>query len=545
MGGEKCVSMKRVVSSSCKRLVLVTIMTASFGWLLLLGCGGESGQFSGNAVMNSYANPSVPQTNNEVYDEIVESTFLPTLQNPLSTFSIDVDTASYTNSRRFIENGKLPPKQAVRLEEFVNYFDYDYPQPDQAHPFGVSMEMAKCPWNQDNHLLRIALKGTEVEAADRPASNLVFLLDVSGSMKARNKLPLVQESLRLLVNQLNGDDRVAIVVYAGASGVVLPSTSINQKQKIINAIDCLYSGGSTNGSAGIQAAYKIACDNFLKNGSNRVILCTDGDFNVGTTSQSKLVELISEKAKSNVFLSVFGFGTGNYNDSTMEKLANKGNGNYGYIDSMMEAHKTFVSELGANLNTIAKDVKIQVDFNPVHVASYRLIGYENRHLETQDFVDDTKDAGEIGAGHRVTAFYEIVPTKSDEAGQAVMESEFVRPAARAESKSTAVVVSLRYKRPDADKSQEFKIRLEDPDVQEFGQASADFKFAASVVSFGMLLRESEFAGTSNLDWVISTAKSNLGLDHDGFRGDFVTLAKKARLLLKGQSGQMTNVSLRD
>ena len=439
-----------------KAFLLVASVFISLGILLAVGCGGgESRQSSGMAESEVVPKPKGPikrktRTNNEVYDEIVENTFLPTLQNPLSTFSIDVDTASYTNSRRFIESGRLPPKQAVRLEEFVNYFDYGYPQPDNEHPLSVNLDLANCPWNEQHQLLRVALKGSEVEADDRPSSNLVFLLDVSGSMKARNKLPLVQDSMRLLVNQLTGDDRIAIVVYAGASGVVLPSTSINQKQKILNAIDCLYSGGSTNGSAGIHAAYQIACDNFLKSGINRVILCTDGDFNVGTTNQQQLVELISEKKKSNVFLSVFGFGTGNYNDSTMEKLANKGNGNYGYIDSMMEAHKTFVSELGANLNTIAKDVKIQIDFNPVHVAAYRLIGYENRHLETQDFVDDSKDAGEIGAGHRVTAFYEIVPTTSDPAGQIVMESEFVRPAVKMESKDTAMVVALRYKKPDSE-----------------------------------------------------------------------------------------------
>ena len=367
-----------------------------------------------------------------------------------------------------------------------------------------------------------------------------MLLDVSGSMKSPSKLPLVQQSMKLLVNQLTGDDRIAITVYAGASGVVLPSTSVNEKQKIIDAIDSLAASGSTNGAAGIDLAYQIASDNLLQNGTNRVILCTDGDFNVGPTSQSELIDLITEKAKSKIFLSVFGFGTGNLQDSTMEKLADQGNGNYGYIDGPLESHKTFVRELSSNLVTIAKDVKIQVDFNPVHVSSYRLIGYENRRMENRDFADDKKDAGEIGAGHSVTAIYEIVPTGNEEINledlkaREATESEFVQPTIKPENEHVLLAVNLRYKHPDQDTSQLFNVRLDQTEAEAFSEMPRDFQFATAVATFGMLLRESKFSGSANMDWVISTAESNLGNDTDGFRAEFVTLAKKSRLLIQGK-----------
>ncbi len=515
--------------------------------VIVAGCGGDGTGISYSRNAESlHQGPESDQLlepiNREAYDSIVENEFLDTLQNPMSTFSIDVDTASYANVRRIVNEGRLPPRGAVRLEEFINYFDYDYPHPTDEHPFSVNLDLAQCPWNERHQLLRVALKGREIETANRPASNIVFLLDVSGSMKAQNKLPLVQSSMRLLVDQLKSDDRIAIVVYAGASGVVLPSTSVNEKQKILDAIDRLQAGGSTNGAAGIELAYQIASGNMLKNGTNRVVLCTDGDFNVGTTSQSNLVDLITEKAKSNVFLSVFGFGTGNYQDSTMEKLADKGNGNYGYIDSMLESHKTFVRELGANLITIAKDVKIQIDFNPAHVAAYRLLGYENRRLANEDFKDDSKDAGEIGAGHTVTAFYEIVPAGVESQARTTTESEFVTSVIKDGNEDTALVMALRYKQPDSNISNEFKIQFNNPVVQHFSETAADFQFAAAVVVYGMLLRDSKFLGTADLDWVVSTAKSNCGADEDGYRADFVQIAKKSRLLLDGGASHRTTTS---
>ncbi|MEI8312400.1 MAG: VWA domain-containing protein, partial [Verrucomicrobiota bacterium] len=347
--------------------------------------------------------------NTEAYDVVQENVFLDAKANPLSTFSIDVDTASYANVRRFLNSDQLPPAGAVRIEELINYFPYSYPQPDAEVPFSVSVETARPPWAPEHELVRIGIKGRELEARNRPASNLVFLVDVSGSMQPENKLPLLKRSLRALVENLGDEDRVAVAVYAGSSGLVLPPTPGSDKRRIRAAIDQLGAGGSTNGAQGIRLAYETARENFLKEGNNRVILCTDGDFNVGTTSQSSLVKLIEKERASGVFLSVLGFGDGNLKDSTMEKLADKGNGNYAYIDSFSEGRKVLVEEMGGTLFTIAKDVKIQVEFNPARVAGYRLIGYENRLLAKEDFNNDKKDAGEIGAGHAVTALYEVVP----------------------------------------------------------------------------------------------------------------------------------------
>lgn len=347
--------------------------------------------------------------NTEQYDRIYENPFLKVDKNPLSTFSIDVDTASYANIRRYLNNNSRPPKDSVRIEEMINYFSYDYPAPKGDDPFSVNVEIGSCPWKGKHRLVRIGLKGKEIPANQRPSSNIVFLLDVSGSMMYGNKLPLLKKGLKLMVQNLHENDRVAIVVYAGASGLVLPSTSCEKKNTILEALDKLRAGGSTNGGAGIQLAYKVAIENFIPGGTNRVILATDGDFNVGTTGRGDLIRLIQEKAKSKVFLTILGFGMGNYKDATLEQIANKGNGNYAYIDSLKEARKVLVQQIGGTLVTIAKDVKIQIEFNPTKVNAYRLIGYENRLLRNEDFNDDTKDAGEIGAGHTVTALYEIVP----------------------------------------------------------------------------------------------------------------------------------------
>ena len=468
--------------------------------------------------------------NTEAYDHIAENEFLNVLKNPQSTFSIDVDTASYSNVRRMLNDGMMPPAGAVRIEEFVNYFSYDYDQPVDSHPFAVALDIASCPWNSNNQLVRIALKGKEIEISERPSSNLVFLLDVSGSMNSQNKLPLVKSAMSMLLDQLDERDRIAIAVYAGASGMVLESTPAHKKATILRAIDNLAAGGSTNGGEGIELAYRIAQQNFIEGGINRVILCTDGDFNVGTTSQSELVKMIENKAKSNIFLSVCGFGTGNYKDSTMEKLADKGNGNYAYIDSLLEARKALVRQMNGTLITIAKDVKIQIDFNPNRVKEYRLIGYENRKLANEDFEDDEKDAGEIGAGHTITALYEIVPNDS-ESTETSTSTEFVETVTREDAGTDSILkVALRYKQPEGDTSQLFEVRLEHPTDEQFAEMSSDFEFVSAVAAFAMLLRDSEHAGEASFDWVVETAERNLGNDRDGFRAEFIGLAKKARMM---------------
>ena len=471
--------------------------------------------------------------NTESYDHVEERPFLLATRDPLSTFSIDVDTASYANVRRFLmQMDRLPPKGAVRIEEMINYFSYDYPDPPDGQPFSVNVGAAPCPWQGRHRLVRIGLKGREIEPEKRPPSNLVLLLDVSGSMRAANKLSLVKRAMKLLARQLDERDRVAIVVYAGASGLVLDSTEGGDRETIIGALDRLSAGGSTNGGAGIQLAYKVAAENFIDGGVNRVILCTDGDFNVGTTDQGSLVEMIQAKAKTGVFLSVFGFGMGNYKDSTLEKLADKGNGNYGYIDTFSEAKKVFVEQMTGTLITIAKDVKIQVEFNPTRIAAYRLIGYENRMLRAEDFNDDTKDAGEIGAGHTVTALYEIVPV-----GEKVPDSRPVDPlkyqtptrSAVAADGGELLTVKLRYKAPDGEQSQLISRPLADRPA-EFAKMSDDFRFAASVAAFGMILRDSPYKGTYTLDAVAEVADAAKGDDPHGRRAEFVTMVRKARTL---------------
>jgi Ca-activated chloride channel family protein len=489
-----------------------------------------------NSVAKTAASPYEYEdetTNTERYAQINENPFLEASKAPLSTFSIDVDTAAYSNVRRFIKDGQLPPKDAVRIEEMVNYFDYGYPQPLGDVPFSVSTETASCPWNGKHRLAMIGLQGKKVALDDTPPSNLVFLIDVSGSMNESNKLPLVKQGLKMLVNQIKPNDRVALAVYAGSSGLVLPSTPGNQKQNILNAIDRLEAGGSTNGGAGIQLAYQAAQENFIQNGNNRVILATDGDFNVGLTNDNELVNLIEAKRRSGIFLSVLGFGSGNLNDSMMEKLADKGNGNYAYIDTQEEARKALGEQVAGTLYTIAKDVKIQVEFNPAKVAGYRLLGYENRVLANRDFDDDRKDAGEIGAGHTVTAIYEIVPAgeKVENDGIELKYSK-VQPT-DTRFNSELLTVKLRYKEPKEEQSKLLTVGMMD-NAQDIAGASDNLKFAASVVEFGLLLRDSRYKGSASIGSVVNLANTARSNDLNGYRGEFIDLVGQARRLINSR-----------
>lgn len=474
-----------------------------------------------------------PGLDTEAYAYQAETGFVTTAQNPLSTFAIDVDTASYANVRRFLNQGRRPPVDAVRIEELLNYFPYRYAPPAGSDPVGVTLEVAAAPWAPGHRLVRIGLKGREIATGERPAANLVFLLDVSGSMHHPNKLPLVQESLRLLVARLRPDDRVAIVTYAGSSGLALPSTLVTRAAEILAAVADLRPGGSTNGAMGIQLAYDIAKANFVNGGINRVILCTDGDFNVGVTSEGELVRLIEEKAKSGVFLTVLGFGMGNLKDATLEQLADKGNGHYGYIDSKREAEKLLVEQVNGTLVTVAKDVKVQVEFNPRVVAAYRLLGYENRRLAKEDFNNDAVDAGELGAGHTVTALYEIVP--AGQAGPATGTVDALKYAPAAEAGPTGaeaaemLTVKVRYKEPTADVSRKLEFPLRDGG-QAFTAASADFKFAAAVAGFGQLLRDSPHRGATTWADVAAWARAGLVDDAGGYRGEFLRLVERAAAL---------------
>jgi Ca-activated chloride channel family protein len=465
--------------------------------------------------------------NTEEYDNIVENSFASPLREPLSTFSIDVDAASYSNIRRYLNSGSLPPRGAIRLEEMINYFDYKYPQPINDQPFSVNTEIAACPWNPRHQLIHIGLQGKDIPAVNLPPANLVFLVDVSGSMNEENKLPLVQTSLRMLVQQLKEKDRVAIVVYAGNAGLVLPSTPGSNKQKILEAIDALEAGGSTAGGEGIALAYKIAKDNFMKEGNNRVILATDGDFNVGPSSEDELVHMIEKERASGVFLSVLGYGVGNYQDNKMQQLADKGNGNHYYIDTEKEAQKVLVSEMGGTLFTIAKDVKIQVEFNPAQVQAYRLLGYENRALAAEDFNDDRKDAGELGSGHRVTALYEIIPVgvkdsftrKVDELKYQVVNKTSATPVS-----SEWMTIKLRYKKPDENTSRLIEQKLEGSPAS-LDNASDNLRFSAAVAEFGLLLRTSDFRESASYEQVLQLAKSALGPDANGYRSEFIKLVE--------------------
>ena len=474
-----------------------------------------------------------PDHNTEEYDKITENEFASPYNTPLSTFSIDVDAASYSNMRRFLQSGTMPYADAVRIEEMVNYFHYDYPNPTDEHPFSVTTEVGTSPWNPKHQLVHIGLQGKKLDYANLSASNLVFLLDVSGSMSNANKLPLLKKSLGLLLDQMSPQDKIAIVVYAGAAGLVLESTPASQKDKIMTALNNLNAGGSTAGGAGIKLAYDIAKKNLIPDGNNRIILATDGDFNVGTSSSSELVRLVEEKRKEGIFLTLCGFGMGNYKDGRMEQISNAGNGNYFYIDNIREAEKVFVTEMRATLFTIAKDVKIQVEFNPKKVQAYRLIGYENRKLNREDFDDDTKDAGELGAGHTVTALYEIIPVG--------VESDLFQPASGLKYQKTQVTtasasdelmtVKLRYKKPKEDKSILLSTVIKDSKVR-WEASSENFRFSAAVAEFGMLLRGSKFKNAASYDQVIQMANTAKGEDEEGYRSEFVQLVKSGKLLAK-------------
>jgi Ca-activated chloride channel homolog len=474
-----------------------------------------------------------PAFNTEGYDRIEENIFLDPRKNPLSTFSIDVDAASYSNVRRFLTSGQTPPKDAVRIEEMVNYFHYDYPQPQGREPVRISSEVSACPWNPENRLLHIGLQGKAIATDHLPPANLVFLIDVSGSMATPDKLPLVKAGFKLLVNELRPQDQVAIVVYAGAAGLVLPSTPGHQKERIRQAIDHLEAGGSTAGGAGLQLAYLTAQQHFQKDGNNRVILASDGDFNVGVSSDAEMERLIEEKRQSGVFLTVLGFGQGNLKDSKMEKLADKGNGHYAYIDNILEARKVFVQEFGGTLFTIAKDVKLQLEFNPAYVKAYRLIGYENRALRNEDFNNDKKDAGDLGSGHTVTALYEIVPAKSaSKAGAGPVDdlkyqTSQLHP--QAAGNRELLTLKLRYKHPSDNTSQLMQQVVTDR-LTELPATSDNFRFAAAVAAFGLLLRDSEHKGQASHATVLALAEGARGKDPEGYRVEFINLVKSSQLL---------------
>ena len=536
--------MKRHSNIQVTSLVLFLVISIIFS-----ACGG--GATSSNSPIASdksreYAAPATPgmmagntnsssvamydeKASGERYAEIEENPFLETARAPLSTFSIDVDTASYANVRRFLNDGQLPPKDAVRIEELVNYFEYDYPQPAGDLPFSVNTEVAAAPWNPRHKIVQIGLQGKNVPLDNVPPSNLVFLIDVSGSMADANKLPLLKDSMRILVNQLTPRDRVAMIVYAGATGLALPSTSAANKGEIFNAIGGLAAGGSTNGEGGIRRAYQVAAENFIQNGNNRVILATDGDFNVGLSGDDELVRMIEQKRKTGIYLSVLGFGQGNLNDSMMEKLADKGNGNYSYIDSREEARKALGSQVAGTLFTIAKDVKIQVEFNPAKVAGYRLIDYENRLLANRDFEDDAKDAGEIGAGHSVTAMYEVIP-----AGQKVDNDGIELKYSKYEKSDTSfgnemMTVKLRYKEPQDSESKLLTIGVLDRNTA-IESASENLRFASAVAQFGMLLRDSRYKGNANFGKVTDLVNSSFGSDLKNYRTEFLGLVERAKSL---------------
>jgi len=483
------------------------------------------GYFNGNYVEGG-------DFNTEEYDIINENIFRNPLQNPLSTFSIDVDAASYSNLRRMLNNGQQPYKDAVRIEEMVNYFTYDYKDPAGEHPFSIVTEISFAPWNKKHKLVHIGLQGKNLDYENLKPSNLVFLVDVSGSMSSPNKLPLLKSSLKLLVNKLGDNDRVAIVAYAGAAGLVLPSTQASRKADIIQALDRLNSGGSTAGGAGIKLAYKVAYDNFIEEGNNRVILATDGDFNVGVSSTSEMVRLIEDKRQQGIYLTITGFGMGNYKDGRMEQISNAGNGNYFYIDNIKEAKKVFVTEMRATLFTIAKDVKIQVEFNPAKVQAYRLIGYENRMLKSEDFNDDKKDAGELGAGHTVTALYEIIPVGVEsEFLKSVDKLKYQKNKSAKESKSDELLtVKFRYKRPSENFSNLITQVLNDKQIN-LENSSDNFRWSAAVAEFGMLLRDSEFKANANYQQVVQLASGAIGEDKEGYRREFIDMVKSFQLVV--------------
>jgi Ca-activated chloride channel family protein len=510
---------------------------------IALGQSGNLGVGSGR-LGGAHAVMMAPSTmlrrdaemNTESYAHVTENAFLSVADQPLSTFSIDVDTASYSNARRFLNDGTLPPKDSIRVEEWLNYFGYGYPEPVAKEPFSVTSEVSACPWNPAHRLVRLGLKTQQISQAETPARNLVFLVDVSGSMMPENRLPLLKRGLGLLADNLRAKDTISIVVYAGSSGLALPATTGSDRARVLDALGRLEAGGSTNGGDGIRLAYSIAREHFTKGGINRVILATDGDFNVGTSSEGELQRLIEDERKSGVFLTVLGFGEGNTKDSTMEMLADKGNGNYAYIDSLAEARKVLVREAGSTLITIAKDVKLQVEFNPTRVQSYKLIGYENRLLAKEDFNDDQKDAGEMGAGHAVTALYEVVPK-----GEAVAAEASAKPktdplkyqtapaVAAAASSNELLTVNIRYKQPSSDTSTKFS-RVVLDNALPLAQSSEDFRFGAAVAEAALVLRGASDMAAASLDSARTLAQGALGQDPNGDRHEFISLLAKARAL---------------
>ena len=471
--------------------------------------------------------------NREEYSHNAENRFKSPVKDPLSTFSIDVEAASYITIRRFINQGEMPPKDAVRIEEMINYFNYNYPKPTGNDPVRITTEVGICPWNKTHRLVQIGLKAREIESKNLPASNFVFLIDVSGSMFGPTRLELVKSSLRLLVNNLREKDRVAIVTYCGDARVALPSTPGNEKQKIKDALETLTAGGSTAGGAGIKEAYRIAQKNFIAQGNNRIILCTDGDFNVGASSETELENLIESKRKSGIFLTVLGYGMGNYKDNKMQILAQKGNGNHAYIDNIQEANKVLVNEFGSTMYAVAKDVKLQVEFNPAKVQSYRLVGYETRILNDEDFNDDTKDAGEMGAGHTVTALYEIIPTGiSGNIPGSIDPLKYQTETninTQTGNSSELLTVKLRYKTPEEEKSKKIEKSVTDMGKDN---VSPDFRFASAVAMFAQLLKDSDFKGEATYDKVIETANKGLSFDPEGYRAEFVRLVQSAKGLNK-------------
>jgi Ca-activated chloride channel family protein len=522
-------SQQITVSDKKKIKVYLEENTSTLNEIVVLGNGSmrPSQIISNRGLSHIYDMPPI-NSNTESYATIEENGFKSVTLNPLSTFSVDVDGASYSNIRRYINGGALPPIDAIRVEEMINYFDYNYKSPKKK-PFSINTELSYAPWNENHLLLHVGLKGKTIDMKDVPHSNIVFLLDVSGSMNNPNKLPLVKSSLKLLLEKLRPEDRVAIVVYAGNSGLVLPSTSCYEKEEILTALDNLRAGGSTAGGAGLKLAYKVAEENFITNGNNRIVLATDGDFNVGQSSNGDMLRLIENHRDKGIGISVLGFGMGNYKDDKMEIIANKGNGNYAYIDNLLEAKKVLVNEFGGTFFTIAQDVKFQLEFNPAEVEKYRLIGYENRLLNEEDFEDDTKDAGEIGAGHTVTALYEIIPKAPKKELDQNLKYQDVKLNEYAKKSKDLVTLKLRYKQPGTSKSklleQEVKARPLD-----INSTSNNFRFSAAVAGFGMLLRDSKYKENITWDKITLLAKRARGEDELGYRGEFIRLVNSAKLL---------------
>lgn len=527
------------------------VVVIGYGVQRKISVTGSVSTISGKALGYSAASPYPNgyykgDFNTEEYDRITENNFHKVTDDPLSTFSIDVDAASYSNVRRFLNSNQLPPADAVRVEEMINYFHYDYPQPLGKDPFSIHTEISNCPWNAKHKLVMIGLQGKKIPAENLPASNLVFLIDVSGSMQGPNRLPLVKSSLKLLVEQLREEDKISMVVYAGSAGLVLPPTSGSNKIKIKEAIDQLEAGGSTAGGAGIQLAYKTARQNFIKNGNNRIILCTDGDFNVGVSSNGELERMVEKERESGVFLTVLGYGMGNYKDSKMQILADKGNGNHAYIDGESEAKKVLVNEFGGTLFTIAKDVKLQIEFNPAKVQGYRLIGYENRLLNKEDFNDDKKDAGELGSGHTVTALYEVIPVGiQDEFLKDVDPLKYQKKAKASKTSGSEEIltVKFRYKAPSGSESKLIEHPVIDKEIA-FDRTSENFRFAACVAEFGMLLTNSKFKSNASFVHVIQTAKNAKGKDVEGYRKEFITLVRKADNLKGNEDDEEEDLTIR-